>query len=801
MRKLFLISVITLISFHAVLGQGKGMIKGVVKEKSSNETLVGAHIILKQDRTKGTVSDQEGKFSFVLDPGFYTFIVSFTSMKTDTFSIDLNAGQTIDKVIEMEPFSQLFDEVEIRAGKFDKNIEELSISLAIIEPKLIESKNTRNIESILDYTPGLNILDGEAQIRGGSGFTFGVGSKVALFLDDLPLLSGDAARPEWAFIPIENIEQVEVVKGASSVLSGASALSGAIYIRTSYPRLEPLTKVNIYSGIYTAPKYKEMKWWKSVPVIVGANFLHSRQLGNIDLVVGADFNYDHGYIGPPVPGPHVVDTVTNFNEGQMAHKRGRINFNLRKRSKKLKGLDYGLNGNFMLHKTNMVMAWLDDSAGFYRAYPGAVILHDQLLCYADPFFNYYSSIGVKHSLRGRILYKDNQMSNDQANRSTIIYGDYQFRKEFTELNDLQAIFGVTSQYVFSHATLYLGSGTPDNNLLNLSMYAELEKKLWEFLNFSFGVRAEYYNLNNELKATKPIFRVGANMKIMQETYLRMSYGQGYRFPTIAERYIKTSVGTFGVFDNPDLQPETSWNAELGVKQGFKFYNFYGYFDIVGFWQEYSNTIEYLFGFWDPTYEFAVAGFKFLNTGKSKVTGIDMSLTGKAELNSNLNLTTMFGYNYIMPVTLEPDLVFAHDYNPGGNTAFSYNSTSVDPGRNILKYRFLHNVKGDFALDYKDWEFGYNLKYFSPIENLYKAIEEFENATKASGGSLQPVEYMNYFYNHNNGVWVMDGRVSYAFGAFHKIAIISNNFTNKTYSLRPLKAEQLRTVMLQYTFTM
>jgi iron complex outermembrane receptor protein len=393
------------------------------------------------------------------------------------------------------------------------------------------------------------------------------------------------------------------------------------------------------------------------------------------------------------------------------------------------------------------------------------------------------------------------MSNDQANKSTIIYGDYQFRKEFTELNDLQAIFGVTAQYVFSHATLYLGSGTPDNNLLNLSMYAELEKKLWEFLNFSFGVRTEYYNLNNELKATKPIFRVGANMKIMQETYLRISYGQGYRFPTIAERYIKTSVGTFGVFDNPDLQPETSWNAELGVKQGFKFYKFYGYFDIVGFWQEYSNTIEYLFGFWDPTYEFAVAGFKFLNTGKSKVTGVDMSLTGKAELSSDLNLTTMFGYNYIMPITLEPDLVFAHDYNPGGNTAFSYNSTSVDPSRNILKYRFLHNVKGDFALNYKNWEFGYSLKYFSPIENLDKAIEEFENATKASGGSLQPVEYMNYFYNHNNGVWVMDGRVSYAFGAFHKIAIISNNFTNKTYSLRPLKAEQMRTVMLQYTFTM
>ena len=782
-------------------GQGKGMVYGTIKERSGNETLVGAHVIIKQDRTKGTVSDHEGRYSFSLDPGFYTFIVSFTSMKADTFSINLKAGQVIEKNIEMEPFSQLFDEVVIRAGKFDRNIEELSLSLEIIDPKLIESKNTRNIETILDYTPGLNILDGEAQIRGGSGFTFGVGSKVALFLDDLPLLSGDAARPEWAFVPIENIEQVEVIKGASSVLSGASALSGAIYIRTSYPRLEPLTKVNVYTGFYNSPGKSYMKWWKQLPLIAGVNFLHSRQLGNVDLVVGADLSYDHGYIGPPKPGPFVVDTVTDFNESQMAIKRGRINFNLRKRSKKLKGLDYGLNGNFMLHKTNMVMAWLDDSAGFYRAYPGAVILQDQLLIYADPFFNYYSSIGVKHSLRSRILFKDSQMSNGQENRSTVLYGDYQLRKDFMQLLDLQAVFGISANYVFSHATLYLGSGSPDNNLLNLSVYAELEKKLWNLVNFSFGVRGEYYNLNNELKATKPIFRVGANMKIMQETYLRMSYGQGYRFPTIAERYIRTSVGTFGVFDNPDLQPETSWNAELGLKQGFKFYKFFGYFDAVCFWQEYTNTIEYLFGFWDPTYEFALAGFKFLNTGKSKVTGIDLSLTGKAEINPNLSFTTIFGYNYIMPVTLEPNYVFANDYNPTGNTAYSYNSTSVDPSKKILKYRFLHNVKGDFALSYKDWEFGYSVKYFSPIENLDKAIEEFEKATKATGGSLQPVEYMDYFYNYNNGVWVMDFRLSYSFGAFHKIAIISNNFTNKTYSLRPLKAEQMRTLMLQYTFKM
>jgi len=71
----------------------------------------------------------------------------------------------------------------------------------VLKPRLIENKNTRSIETVLDLTPGLNIMDNEPQIRGGSGFTFGVGSKVAVLIDDMPMISGDAGRPYWGFYP------------------------------------------------------------------------------------------------------------------------------------------------------------------------------------------------------------------------------------------------------------------------------------------------------------------------------------------------------------------------------------------------------------------------------------------------------------------------------------------------------------------------------------------------------------------------------------------------------------------------
>ena len=87
------------------------------------------------------------------------------------------------------------------------------------------------------------MVDGEPQIRSGSGFSYGAGSRVMVMVDDLPVLSGDAGRPTWGFLPLENLEQIEVIKGASSVLYGSAALSGVINIRTRYPDARPLTRI------------------------------------------------------------------------------------------------------------------------------------------------------------------------------------------------------------------------------------------------------------------------------------------------------------------------------------------------------------------------------------------------------------------------------------------------------------------------------------------------------------------------------------------------------------------------------
>lgn len=789
--------------FFVGYSQNESKVKGVVKD-ASGEVLLGASVIYRSDITKGTIADENGAYELSIPPGNCKLICRYTGMKSDTISFQLNENEVKEVNFTLYSYIKEFDQVDVKVGKFDKPIEEQTVSMIVLKPELIENKNTRSIETALDQTPGLNILDGEPQIRGGSGFTFGVGSKVAVIVDDMPMLSGDAGRPEWGFIPVENISQIEVVKGAASVLSGSSALSGSINIRTAYPSAKPKTKINVYSGVYATPSHPDANWWSQAPLIAGANFLHSQMFGNLDVVIGGNINYDHGYIGPPRTDSLVAtvfpDTITNFSENDLVSKRARVNFNLRYRSKKIKGLNYGLNGNFMKMHTNMPLAWLNDSSGLFRAYPGAIFLQDQFIFNLDPFVNLFTQSNGKHYLRGRILRADNQMSANQSNLATTYYGDYMFKKKYKEFKNLEFVGGLTSTYTNSFANIYIGSGTPNNRILNVSAYSQMETKLKNILNLSVGGRLEYFQLNDSITALKPIFRAGSSLKIYQETYLRASYGQGYRFPTITERFIRTGVGNFGVFPNQNLLPESSWNAEIGIKQGVKIGGIYGYLDLAGFWQEYQNTIEYMFGIWNELTNVQAmgssAGFMFLNTGDSRVVGIDASFAGFAEFKKNHKMSFLLGYNYIVPKTLTPDYVYAIDSN---QREFSYNSTSLDPSSGILKYRFLHNAKMDIEYSWKKkFSIGASAKYFSKMVNMDRIIKEFEEFT-VDQQYLQDIQYMDYFENHRFGNWIFDARVSFRFSASHKLALIGSNILNRTYSLRPLKIESPRTISVQYTY--
>ena len=769
-----------------------------VTDPSEKERIVGATIYPIDNMAAGIASDIYGNYELHLSPGKHTIVCAVVGMIPDTVAVNIDSGMVTAHNFIMHSESIQMQTLVVSAGRYEQKLEDITVSMDVLKPDIMENKNSTNLSQALDEAPGLNILDGEPQIRGGSGFDFGIGSRVAILIDGLPALPGDGGRIDWNFFPIENVQQIEIIKGAASVTNGASALCGSINIRTAYPTDTPSTSITAYSGLYDTPPIAGSRWWSGAANFSGISFLNTEKFGQLDLVLGGMILYDHGYIGPPLYIPSLgTANGAPINPNSMAEETGRFNFGLRYHPKKIPGMNYGLNGNFVQSSNVLSLIWSNDSSGLYRAYPSTVILETQKSFYIDPFITYLSLGGFEHSLRARYYYIDNIVTYNPSNKTNMAYAEYQCIKKFYELGGLNVTAGLVMNETFSHTDSLDYEGiqlqASNNQLQNYAAYAQVDKKFWQILNLSVGFRDENFIIDNGKVESHPIFRSGMNVQLAKATFVRGSFGQGYRYPSLTEKYLTSQFSILSIFANPNLQPETSWNAEIGMKQGFKIADFFGFLDVAAFWQQYQNTIELTYGQWTTFLnQFGLIqhspGFEYLNTGATEVRGIDASIEGEGKLSKDLKLIVLGGYTYSLPQALNPGFVYATD---SAKEKLSYQTTSSNTANNILKYRFQNIAKLDIELKYKKYMLGGDWVYYSFMQNIDEVF--YSLSSLASYGISQ------YRQEHNKGVNVFDAHIGKDLSKRVKAAFVVNNVFNLSYSLRPLKVEPPRTFALRVTW--
>ncbi len=792
-----------------VLTAQQATVTGVVTDAQNGMELVGVTVV--DGAGKGVATDLDGKYSIILPVGSQTLTFSYIGYEPLKKTVNLTAGETLQLSVKLKETSQALDIVVVSAGKFEQDFGQVTVSMEVLKPKMIENRNTVNIDDVLQQTPGVSIVDGEPQIRSGSGYSFGAGSRVMVLLDDLPILSGDAGRPSWGFLPIENLEQVEVIKGASSVLYGSAALSGVINMRTAYPKEKPVTKITTFAGGYSDPQTIEGKYWDGTPMQVGAQFLHSRRIGQWDLVVGGNFLADDGHLGPITAGGDTASSRFNpFDVNRnSAETRARVNANIRYRSKKYSGLSAGVNTNWLRGEGLATLVWQNTSDGLYNAFDGSATRTKQLIGTVDPFVEYVTENGSKHSLRGRWQKLDNDNDNNQGNFSDVYFGQYLYQQNFDRygIKNLTTTAGVIGIRTFGESQLYAGLNEDGvNEASNYAAFLQVDKVFKERLTVSGGIRYEYFEINGQSEG-RPVFRTGVNYQVAEYSYVRGSFGQGYRFPTIAEMFIQTAVGVINIYPNADLQSESSYNAEIGVKQGFKIGGFKGFLDVALFRQEYDNFIEFTFGQWNsqPTPANLLGlGFKSVNTGRARVDGVDISVIGGGKI-GEVELNVLGGYTYTLPTSLTPDEVYATNTIDEGFEFFalpslleaSYASSSSDPRNNILKYRMQHLVRFDLEAIYKKVNLGGSVRYNSFMQNIDDAFQIIETQfpTLFNPGINEWRSTRN-----QNGDFVIDMRVGWQFAEGQRISLIISNLLNREYSMRPLAMDPGRLTVVQYQLT-
>jgi len=734
--------------FHKISSAQQAVVQGFVSDSATAELLPGVNIRI--DKNSGTVTDVKGEFFIEVKPGSYQFEFSYVGYQTTVLPVQVSEGQNITLEIRLKSKSVELDMAVVTAGKFSQELSATTVSVSVMKPAFIDNINTIDMSQTINYLAGVDVLDGQPSIRGGGGYSYGAGSRVSVLVDGLPVLSPAENDVKWNFIPVEDIAQVEVLKGASSALYGSSALNGVINFRTAWPGTEPKTIMTLYGGFYTKPSRDEMSWWwDTYPAFTGASFSHAQKFGTVDLLLGANGSLNQGY------------RTDNFNE------QVRANLKFRHRPKKIKGLMYGLNANMQWQKRSDFFLWQDADSGAFIQDPDVVNANKGYRFTADPWLAYQDKRNNKHSLKTRYYGVTNEFREkpENNNSSEFLFGEYQYQRLFKELVTVTA--GLAGNFAKAEANLY-----GDHQSTNFSAYTQLDSKFFKRLSASLGLRWEYQQMDEEKAESAAVVRAGLNYQAAKATFIRASFGQGYRFPSIAEKYTATSIGVLNIFPNPDLQSETSWSTEVGLRQGFTISKWTGFFDLAFFWTEYSNMIEFTFGVYKPdTVEIPTldhVGFKSLNVGKARISGLEIDLTGNGSI-GKVPLTLFLGYTYMNPVDLSNDSVQDQ----------------------ILKYRYRHSFKGDFEVNLKRFSTGLTIVYSSFMERIDPAFEE-----KILGQEIFP-GLKEYRENNNSGSVVFDVRLAYQFVPSTRVALLFKNIFNAEYMGRPGDIQPPRNITIQF----
>ena len=796
----------------------QNQVTGLVTDEKDGSSLPGVSVRL-QGTDKGTVTDPDGKFALEVPNGLFT--LEFTYVGYQKFTVPVAVGESKSKFLKvvMTEESKDLDIVVVTGSKYEKKLGEETVSMEVLRQGAITQTNYR-VEESMNRIPGLNMVGKNASIRGGSGFSDGAGSRVLCLLDDMPMMSPENGEIQWSTIPVEAIEQIEVIKGASSALYGSSALNGIINIRTMNPKPEMYNKIILNYGFYFQPKNKDFSWfWRTTdttkrvydnngnltsvktkervsnrPMFGSGQFLHMKKYGDFDVVLGANYSQDQSYM--------------QFN----SHKKVRISGKFRWIPKKIKGLTVGLNTNVYYYTGEefFIMAGYSgpgrkDSVYDFSTFQWTLVDRDSLtyipeepnrnrerIFNIDPYVTYHDKHNNKHSLRFRVYNTMLQTGNYYPSTSPIASpGDssnsFQFMVDYSfvtriEKCKLNIATGIMATYGDIEGKTFSGG---KKRAGNIAAYVQLDRKFWDMLTLSAGMRLEYFKVDtfqikNDLELinsinrklgkkdnvsipVQPVFRLGANLQAAEATYIRASFGQGYRFPSVAELFVRTRRSGIPVIPNSSLRPEEGWSAEMGIKQGVKVSKWLAFFDLAGYITQYKDMIEF-----SPV-KGGPFTFQAQNVDRARIWGIEASGMGQGKI-YGVDFNFLVGYTYMNPRKL--------NYNP--------NDPSDSP---YLRYRVEHAAKADIQTSWKGFMLGSTFVYTSFMRFVDPNI-------------ISAYDYIDQFrQDHNRGDFVWDLRAGYTYKEKIGMNVICKNVMNREYTLRPgfLEAPTNLTFQVSYQF--
>lgn len=431
------------------------------------------------------------------------------------------------------------DKIVVTASRTEEEMGSITRQVDVITSKEISDSGAKTAADVLGDISSVDIMDYGAlgarktvQMRGSTD------SQVLVMMDGRPINNAHSGYVDLNTIALENIDRIEVMRGAASGLYGSDAMGGVVNIITKRPPKEGF-KTTASTNFGTFRTYIE-------------KLNQGGRLKGFGYLLSGDYLASEGYRN------HSAYTAKNAS---------------------LK-LDYEFNSDNKLifntgfHKGNVEVPGSITSQSYsdYRQW----IKNFFQLDWGYKVFDNLDFSFKGYENRDRLEFTDASVPLDKSTHMTKKRG-WELQMNYTPLDFFRAVGGFSYTGNFDDSTK-----TAKHKYDVRAWFLQNQLEAFGKLKVDFGARIDDYPSFDNTE-------ISPNISFLYQpddkTGLRLFYGQSYRVPTFSDLYWSSSTSR----GNPGLEPERGKSYEFGIKREI-FKNLK--FNLAYFRNDYRNLIKW-----------------------------------------------------------------------------------------------------------------------------------------------------------------------------------------------------------------
>ncbi len=589
------------------------------------------------------------------------------------------------------------EKVLITATKNPVPQDQLGASTRIITREEIERSGKKDLGAVLSAVTSFQVARTGSRGSLTSLFVRGANSNFNLVMINGIQVNNSGGLFDFGQISTENIERIEIVKGAHSSLYGSDAAASVINIITKKAQ----DKLTIDSSAAFGGRAEGgviQEYFSSLSGGDG-NYGFFFSYGRIDDEGILEINND--YTNNSFTANLNADFSENISLGVFSvYRDAEFGFptgGAGDRFDVYQDPDSGTEGELFVIGSDLAFSFTDEWRNSVR-------------------FGYSKNDNKNYDGPGPAGSEETETITETDDKRISV--EYMSSLEF----DLESISGVASAGFEYEKENFKSPGDIDESRTNYAFFTQKHLGVFDRVFVTAGMRID----DNERFGRHWSPSAFASFELLEGTRIRAGIGKGLREPSFSQNYSRAFTTP-----NPDLHPEESLNIEAGIDQSF--HRGMGEVKITFFQNKFKNLIAYSF-------EGFANGTSYDNVNKSEAKGIEVEFS----LSPTDILTFSGGYTYLdsevaddgglgsesfaegRKLLRRPD----HSFYAGGNcniNGFNINASGKYVGkRDDMNWSESARVENDsyFTMDIAtSYEFpisqlAQNVKIFARAENLF-----------------------------------------------------------------------------------